>query len=96
MKSSYELALERLEKEGIAKPSETALTDEDRGKIAEARRHTEAKIAELEILHRDAARKLRDPESLLRADEEYARERRRLEDAGDAKVAKLRRESTSS
>lgn len=86
MKSAYELALERLEKQGIERPREDSLSEETREKIAEARRQAEAKLAEVEILHRD---KLRggDPE----AEEQYRRDRRRIEDDRDRKIDKLRR-----
>ena len=48
MKSAYERALERLEAEGIERPDPDALTDEAKAAIAEARRVTEARLAELE------------------------------------------------
>src|SRR6185295_17604799 len=51
MKSSYELALERLAGQGIEPPREEALSPEVRQRVAEARQKTEAKLAELEILH---------------------------------------------
>lgn len=51
MKSAYELALERLAQQGIEPPDEAALDDATRARIAEARRLTEAKLVEVEILH---------------------------------------------
>ena len=90
MKSAYELALERLATQGIEPPREGGLTAEVREKVAEARKKTEAKIAELEILHRDALRKNPDPVAREKSEEEYLRERRRLEDEGERQVAKLR------
>ncbi|MBZ0255245.1 hypothetical protein K8I31_04240 [bacterium] len=47
MKSAYELAMERLEKES---PSGPALTDEQRAQLAEVDNKIEAKIAERKIL----------------------------------------------
>lgn len=90
MKSAYELALERLEAEGIERPREGALPEVVKREIAEARRVTESRLAELEILHRDRMRKLEDP--VARADEEesFRRERERLGAEGDARVEKLR------
>ena len=90
MKSAYELALERLEAQGIERPSETALSDETKRSIAEARRHTEAKLAELEILHRDKLKKLDDPTQLAEQDEFYRLEKARIESDGESRVAKLR------
>ncbi|HBL27012.1 MAG TPA: hypothetical protein DD490_09280, partial [Acidobacteria bacterium] len=56
MKSAYELALERLEQRGVERPRED-FSAEVLEKIAEVRRQAEAKLAELEILHRDRAGK---------------------------------------
>jgi hypothetical protein len=89
MKSAYELALERLEKQGIERPREEALAPETLEKIAEVRRQAEARLAELEILHRDG---LGRSDPLKRQDDEdnYVRERRRIEDDRDRKIEKLR------
>lgn len=87
MKSAYELALERLEKQGIAPPKENSLTEETREGIAEARRRAEAKLAELEILHKGQAPHGGDPQ----AEDEYLRERRRIEEKRDREIDKLRR-----
>ncbi len=91
MKSAYERALERLEAEGIERPDPDALTDEAKAAIAEARRVTEARLAELEILHADKMAKLDDP--IARAEQEEFRrlERGRIEREGEEKIARLRR-----
>lgn len=85
MKSAYELALERLEKQGIERPREDSLSEQTREEIAEVRRQAEAKLAEVEILYRDK-QKGGDPQ----AEEQYLRDRRRIEDDRDRKVEKLR------
>ena len=90
MKSAYELALERLEKQGIERPREEGLGDEVQQKIAEIRRQAEAKLAEVEILHRDRLRKVYDPAQRQEEEEEYVRERRRIEEDRDRKIEKLR------
>lgn len=90
MKSAYELALERLEKQGIDRPREEGLSGEMKEQVAEIRRQTEAKLAELEILHRDSQRKAVDPVKRQEAEDNYVRERRRMEDDRDRKIAKLR------
>ncbi len=90
MKSAYELALERMEKQGIERPREEALSGEDREKVAEIRRQAEAKMAELEILHRDRVGKVYDPAKRQEEEEEYVRERRRIEEDRDRKITKLR------
>jgi len=90
MKSAYELALERLEAQGIERPRAEALSEEVKAAIAEARRVTESKLAELEILHRDKLAKLDDFEKRREQEEYYRREKERLAAEGEAKVAKLR------
>jgi hypothetical protein len=91
MKSAYELALERLEKQGIERPREESFGDELREKIAEARRRAEARLAELEILHKNRLKTQYDPAKRQEEEEEYVRERRRIEDERDRKVEELRK-----
>jgi hypothetical protein len=90
MKSAYELALERMEKQGIERPREESFGDELREKIAEARRKAEAKLAELEILHKNSMKSVYDPAKRQEDEEEYLRERRRIEDERERKVEELR------
>jgi hypothetical protein len=90
MKSAYELALERLEKQGIERPREHGLTDEVKEQVAELRRQAEAKLAELEILYRDRLKKNFDPAKRQEEEDEYVRERRRIEDDRDRRIEKLR------
>jgi hypothetical protein len=91
MKTAYELALERMARQGIEPPREEALSPEVRERIAEARQRTGAKLAEIEILHRDALRKVVDPVAREKAEEEYGRDRRRLEEERDRQIERLRR-----
>lgn len=90
-KSAFELAMERLRRqdreEGVV---ERALTDEQKAAIAEARKFYEAKIAEREILHRDAVRKARSHEELAKLNEELARDRDRFARDRDRKLAEIR------
>jgi hypothetical protein len=90
MKSAYELALERLESQGIERPSEGALSEEQKRAIADARAVTESKLAELDILHRDKMRKLEDPGKRAEQEEFYRLEKERLAGEGEKKVAKIR------
>ncbi|MCP4655946.1 MAG: hypothetical protein GY856_11065 [bacterium] len=90
MKSAYELALERLEQQGIERPREDSLSDATREQMAEARRKAEAKLAELEILHRDRLARETDPAERQKAEAQYLRERQRIEENRDRKIAKLR------
>jgi hypothetical protein len=90
MKSAYELALERLEKQGIERPRTEGLGEGVQQKIAEARNQAEAKTAELEILHRDRLSRIGDPAKRQEEQDDYVRERRRIEDDVERKIAKLR------
>lgn len=90
MKSAYELALERMEGQGIARPREEELSDEFRQKVSEIRRQTEAKLAEVEILHHDRLKSMYDPVKRQEEDDNYLLERRRLEAERDRKIEKLR------
>jgi hypothetical protein len=90
MKSAYELALERLEKQGIERPKEEGLTEALREQIADLRRQAEAKIAELEILHGNRLKTIYDPAKRQEEEDDYVRERRRIEEDRERKIARLR------
>ena len=90
LKSSYELALERLEKEGIERPDPEGIPIEVRERIAEVRRQAEARLAELEILHRDRLRKASDPSAREEEKREYREERERIERRRDREIRELR------
>ncbi len=90
MKSAYELALERLEQQGIERPRAESLSDAVREQMAETRRKAEAKLAELEILHRDRVARESDPAERQQAEQQYLRERQRIEEDRDRKIEKLR------
>lgn len=92
MKTAYELALERLEAQGIAPPREEAVSEAVRQQIAEVRRQEEAKLAELEILHRDKLARLTDFDARTEQEEYYRRERQRIGAEAARKVAALRGE----
>jgi len=90
MKSAYELALERLEKDGIERPRSEALPAGVREQIAEVRRKAEAELAQVEILHKDRLRTARDPGAHEQEKEDYVLERRRIEEKRDREIEKLR------
>jgi hypothetical protein len=56
LKSSYELAMEKLQARGD-QDDIVKLSDEQKAEIAELRRQYKAKIAEKELAHQDALRK---------------------------------------
>ena len=91
MKTAYELAMERLKKKdeeaGIeAKP----LTDAQKTQIAEIRNFYEAKLAEAQVMHHSKIISVHDPAERETLEREYRRERERLGDERDRKVAKAR------
>jgi hypothetical protein len=92
MKSSYELAMERLKKKDADEGVVTRpLTDEDRAAIAEVRSYYDAKIAEQDVLHQAAVRRSVDPAERDLLDQQFRRDRERLSSDRDAKVEKIRR-----
>jgi hypothetical protein len=91
LKSAYELALERMERAGLERPSEGALSDAERAQIAEVRRQAEAKLAEIEILYKDRIRGIGDPIRLAEEEDHYQRDRRQVESERDQKLARLGR-----
>lgn len=93
MKSAYELALERLDEQGIERPKEGGLDPEIQDQITEIRQRAEADLAKLEILLHDRVKASPDPADQLTAREEYASDRRRLEEQRDRKIEKLRRDA---
>ena len=96
MKSAYERALERMESEGIERPRQEAFTPEVLAGMDEARTKAEAKLAELEILHKSRLRKLRDPVAFANEEKEYQTERRRIEERRERDIAALRAPSSTS
>lgn len=95
-KSAYELAMEKLRRQdqerGEGPPA--SLTPEQKETIATIRRTWDARLAEREILARAERRKLAEqPESeekVRQFDDDYARERRKLEERRDTEVAAAR------
>ena len=90
MKSAYELALERLDEQGIKRPKEGGLDPEIQRQIGEIRQRSEAELAKLEILLQDRLKVSFDPADQATARDEYAADRRRLEEQRDRKIEKLR------
>ena len=91
-KSAYDLAMERLEtadrESGV---KETSLSGDQKKAIAEARRVAESRLAEREILFRDAMRKITDPAEREKAEDEYLIARKRIEDDRDRAIESIRR-----
>lgn len=92
LKSSLELAMERLaKKDADAGISSTPVTESQKAAIAEARNFYEAKIAELEVLHQSKITGTMDPAERETLAQQYRRERDHLNSERDFKIEKLRR-----
>jgi hypothetical protein len=91
MKSSYELAMERLRKKDADEGRvETPLSDDQRAAIAEARSLYAAKVAEAEILHRSAVAGAFDPAVLAELAENHRRDLARIRDDEERAITKIR------
>jgi hypothetical protein len=94
-KSAFELAMERLKKkdaeQGVV---ERKLTDAQKAAIAEARSIYEARVAERQILHREKRLTTLDPAAVEVIEDEYRRDMERFAYDRDAKIKKIREEST--
>ena len=90
LKSAYELALEQLDSAGIARPDRASVSAETRRAVADARSRAEAKLAELEILHRQQLSEIVDPAGRQQAEDEYRSERSRIEARRDREIDALR------
>ncbi len=91
LKSSYELAMDRLRKrDEEAGVERTPVTDAQKAAIAEIRSFYGSKIAELEVLHQGRLRDTVDPRERAAREEEYRRDRDRLVSERDARIDKAR------
>jgi hypothetical protein len=94
LKTSIELAMERLAKKDADAGVETrTVTEAQKAAIAEARNFYDAKIAEQEVLYQSRMRGSLDPAERDTLTEMYRRDRERLTSDRDNKIEKLRRSS---
>lgn len=95
-KSAYELAMERLrQKDKEASVEDRPLSDEQKATIAEARQFYTAKSAELDILHRSALAAAGSHEEIERLNENLRRDKERLANDRDRKIAQIRSQQSS-
>lgn len=99
LKSAYELAMERLRaKDKEAGIEETTpLSDAQKGEITRLRQEAQAKLAELEILHRKALHALpydpTKPDAASTLESQYRTDRARVESRLESAIAKVKKES---
>jgi hypothetical protein len=94
LKSAYELALERLraqdKEQGVQETK--PLTRQQKDEIARLRENAQAKLAELEILHRKhRVEAAGDPEKLQQVEQHYQIDRQRVDSALESRIARVRR-----
>ena len=90
-KSAYELAMERLRAaDRDAGVEETSLSAEQKAKIAEARRVAASRLAEREILFRDALARTFEPAEREKLEQAWQADRERIERERDRAVEAIR------
>ncbi|HXM78277.1 MAG TPA: hypothetical protein VOA00_03500 [Thermoanaerobaculia bacterium] len=90
-KSSFELAMERLRASDPAGTKEKPLSPKQKEEIAEARRVATARLAEVEILFKDAMKQAHDPAEREKAEREYQIDRQRINEDRDLAIDAIRR-----
>jgi hypothetical protein len=96
LKSSFELAMERLKKKDTDEGVERRpLTDAQKAAIADVRSYYQALLAKDDVMHQSKAHAIVDPVEREEADRLFRRERERLTGERDAKIEKIRRGEAS-
>lgn len=90
-KTSYELAMERLRAAEPAGTKEKPLSAQQKKEIAEARQVAASRMAECEILFRDAMKQTHEPAEREKAEGEYQTDRRRIQEDCDLAIDLIRR-----
>ena len=95
MKTSYELAMERLRKQDReAGIEERALTDDQKAEIGEVRRVYKARIAQEEVMFESKLRSTMDPGERETLQLQLRHERERLTSEQEAKIEKIRQRAS--
>ena len=91
LKSSFELAMERLKASESKDTKTVTLSAAQKEEIAEARRAASARLAEREILYTDALKRMADPAEREKAENEYLTDRKRIDEDCERKVDAIRK-----
>ena len=89
-KSSFDLAMERLRASDPAGADEKPLSAAQKEEIAAARRVATARLAECEILFKDALKNIVEPAEREKAEGEYQIDRQRINDDRDRALEAIR------
>jgi hypothetical protein len=96
-KSAFELAMERLrrkdDEEGVV---HRQLSDAQKAEIAEVRNVFEARLAQLEVMHRSGLARTFDPAEREQQENGYRRERERVTAERDDRIERIRKGSDAS
>lgn len=90
-KSSFELAMERLRAADPAGAKPSPLSAKQKREIAETRQVAAARLAEREILFKDALKQTHDPAERETAENGYRIDRKRINDDCERQVSAIRR-----
>jgi hypothetical protein len=91
-KSSFDLAMERLRAaDRVSGTAETPLNPAQKKQIAQARSIATSRLAEREILFKDAMRKTAEPAEREKAEREYQIDRQRINDDCERTIEAIRR-----
>ena len=90
-RSAFEIAMDRLRQKDAQEGVEhRPRTEAQKAAITEVRSIYDAKLAQTEVMHRSAIAGILDPEARAKLDEEYQRDRERLQSERDAKIDRIR------
>jgi hypothetical protein len=90
-KTSFDLAMERLRAADPAGTDKKPLSAAQKKEIAEARSVATARLAEREILFKDALKKIEEPAEREKAEGEYQIDRQRINDDLDRALEAIRK-----
>jgi hypothetical protein len=91
LKSSFDLAMERLrKKDADAGVERKPVTDAQKAAIAEIRNLYEARLAEVDVLFSSQLRTMVDPGEREAREDQYRRDRERLTSERDANIERIR------
>jgi hypothetical protein len=91
-RSALEIAMDRLrQKDAQDGVEQRPRTDEQKAAIAEVRSIYDARLAQAEVMHRSSIVAIADPAARAKLDEDYQRDRERLQSERDAKIDRIRR-----
>lgn len=90
-KSALEIAMARLRQKDAERGEQaTALTDDQKARIAEVRQAAQAKLAQEDILYQSSLARTWEPEARAKLEAEHRQDVQRINDDAEKKVGKIR------